>query len=403
MDVDNWGFLLIMKYSSAYQHISIRIAIGTHYFFPIFRANKTQMKTSLLSIAFCLGLIPAFSQITIGSGDMPSAGDSIHVSIAVGVGAVDHTLTGANYTWDFSTLVPSAQQEYRYTTPSALPFNFLSSSAFVNPSPDSLPFIGNVPSNFTDYFKNSGSGFRQNGLSFDYAPLTTFSIPVIYTTSDYFFRFPLDYLNVDSSDAAYSINFPPLPYIGQTIHRENTVDGWGTLITPFGTFNTLRVVSAVLTTDTIGLDSVNGFSTPRPLVYQYKWMASGMKIPVLEVDAQILFGNEVVTNVVYQDSVRNTLPQVGINENSLSISNVAVYPNPATSDCYVSFMNSGLEPVGISIMDLSGREVRNFGKQTSIPGSHTQLLNLDGISGGTYLIKISSGEGSVTHRIIVAN
>ena len=74
-------------------------------------------------------------------------------------------------------------------------------------------------------------------------------------------------------------------------------------------------------TDTIGLDSLTGFTIPRPIEVQYKWMANGMKIPVLEVDATILASTEIVSNVAYQDSLNDSLFQVGIVESSNGISN----------------------------------------------------------------------------------
>ena len=83
------------------------------------------MKTRLLAFSACLGCIPAISQITIDQNDMPSQGDSLIVSFAAGTGSVDHTLTGANYYWDFSSLTPIAQQMYRFEAPTAIPFNFL--------------------------------------------------------------------------------------------------------------------------------------------------------------------------------------------------------------------------------------------------------------------------------------
>lgn len=361
------------------------------------------MKIPLLSFAFCFGCLPAISQITIDQNDMPSQGDSLHVSFANGVGAVDHTLAGPNFYWDFSSLVPVAQQLYRFEAPTAIPFNFLSTLAFLNPSPDSLPVIGGIPSNFKDYFKNGSSGYRQNGMTFQYLQFTSFEIPVVFTAGDYVYRFPLNYGNQDTSDAAYAINFPPLPYIGQSIHRENIVDGWGTLVTPYGTFMALRMVSVVQRIDTISLDSVTGFSIVRPLEIEYKWLANGIKIPVLEVDAQILFNTEVVTNVVYRDIYNNTLPQVGLNENQQLISASTVYPNPANDNCYVTFALEGAAPVEIELTDISGRVIKSFGKEMSLPGNNSRLIDLNGIAPGNYLINIISGDSRISRKVVVVN
>ncbi|CAN5897632.1 hypothetical protein BH11BAC7_BH11BAC7_30940 [soil metagenome] len=359
------------------------------------------MKSPLLSIALCLGFLPAISQITINQNDMPSQGDTLHVSIATTVGSIDHTLSGPNYLWDFSTLNPYAQDLYRFDAPSAIPFNFLSSVAVLNPSPDSLPVIGGIPSNFTDYFKNGSSGYRQNGVTFQYLTLTTFQIPVVYTQSDYVYRFPLNYGDLDTSDGAYAINFPPLPYIGETIHRESNVDGWGTLITPFGTFMALRVVSHIQRIDTISLDSVTGFSIPRPMEIEYKWLANGIPIPVLEIDAQELFNTEVITSIVYRDVYRDNLPQVGINEQQQLISASSVFPNPSDENCYVTFTMTGVAPVEMILTDITGREVKRFGKEMSMSGVNSRLLDLNGIPAGSYMINIRSGEFSLCQKMVI--
>jgi hypothetical protein len=360
------------------------------------------MKATLLSIAFCLGIITLPAQITITSADMPSPGDSVRVSYATSTNSIDHTLTGPNYFWDFSTLIPNAQAELRFPAPTAIPFNFISTIAVINPSPDSLPFIGSVPNNFTNYYKNGSSGYRANGLSFEYAPLGNFTVPVIYSSSDYIYRFPLNYTDMDTSTGAYSFNIPNLAYIGETIHRESNVDGWGTVVTPYGSFQCIRMVSIVSITDTIGLDSVNGFAIPRPVQMEYKWMANGMKIPVLEVDAQILLSNEVVSNVIYQDSLRDTLFQVDVPELQ-NISGTQVFPNPASGNCTVSYQVANSGQVDMYMIDLAGRRVKTITNGYQSAGEHLQQVNLQGLNSGMYFLQIISGTSAVTKKIVINN
>lgn len=359
------------------------------------------MKSTVLFLAaFAVSSLSA--QVTIGNNDMVGANDSIRVSYAL-ASPIDHTLADTNYLWDFSMLTPSAQEMIRYEAPSAIPFNFLASVSLANASPDSLPFIGAVPSNFTDHWKSSSSSFRQVGFSFEYAPLGNFDVPVIFSNADYIYRFPLNYGNVDTSDADYDFSIPNLAYIGQTIHRVTEVDGWGTLITPFGTFNTIRVRSVIDRIDTIGLDSVNGFTNVRPTEVEYKWLAPGMKIPVLEIDAQVLFSNEVVTNVQYQDSLRDSVFQVSVPEPVQVLSGATVYPNPASGSCSVSFMMQSSAPAELVLTDVTGRMVRSFGKENAAAGFNVRTVNLDGIAPGMYLLRIVSGSAVITLPVVTAN
>ncbi|HEU4717906.1 MAG TPA: hypothetical protein VFU15_08725, partial [Bacteroidia bacterium] len=196
---------------------------------------------------FVLCVCSAGAQVSITNSDMVGAGDSVRVSYAASTGTADYTVFGPNYLWDFSQLAPYAQQVMRYDQPSAFPFTSMATVAHVNLSPDSIPGLGIIPSDFTDYYKGSSSSFRQVGSSFLYPQVINFPIPVIYSSSDHIYNFPLDYPDHDTSDAAWSFNAQSfgLFYIGETIHRESAVDGWGTLITPFGTFQCLRQVSYV--------------------------------------------------------------------------------------------------------------------------------------------------------------
>jgi hypothetical protein len=348
------------------------------------------MKRNLLLITSLFSTAFLNAQITITDNDMVGAGDTVRVSFAATTNNVDHTLTGTNYLWDFSTLVPTAQQLLEYDAPVAIPFNFLASVQVVNPSPDSIPFIGAIPADFTDYFKNSSSSYRQIGLSFTYAPLGNFSVPVIYSSSDYIYRFPLDYGDSDSSDAAYSFSIPNTLAFGQTIHRVNYVDGWGTLVTPFGTFQTLRVKSIVDRVDTIGIDSVNGFTTARPQEIEYKWLATNKMIPVLEVDAQILFNNEVVTNVVYQDSIRDSVFFIGVNEPVRPLALHQVFPNPATNSTTLLYTLNSADAVTITITDITGSIVSDPIKEQKPAGTSTTTLNTADLAAGTYFIMVKT-------------
>lgn len=335
---------------------------------------------------------------------MPSPGDSIRVSYAAGVGSNDYNSSGPAYTWDFSSLLPIAQQELRYITPTAIPFAFIATVSHVNPSPDSLAFIGNVPSDLTDQYKKSSSSFREVGFSFSYAPLGNFSVPIVYSNPDYIYRFPLNYSNTDTSDAHWSFNAQSfgLFFIDETIHRTNNADGWGTLITPFGTFQCVREVSVVTTTDSIATDSVTGYMIARPIHAEYKWLATGMKIPVLEVDADLVNNAEVVTNVVYQDSLRNNVFQVGIPVAAMNNSFWNIYPVPANENFMITGQSASNDKIEICIYDIEGRPILRNTKITDGNGTFRFDYNASEMEQGTYLVIISSKESCTCRKLVIS-
>lgn len=371
----------------------------------VFMATLDKILPMKHSVPFALALLcPAivFSQITITNADMPDPGDSIRVSYALSLGSADPALTDTNFVWDFSFLTASAQERIEYITPTAFPFNFLSDVAVTNYSPDSLPVIGPIPSNFVDYYKSSSSSFRQVGTTFDFGAVLPFSAPIIYSAADYVYRFPVDYGNVDSCDASYSFTIPGLGFIGQDRHRVNVVDGWGTLITPLDTYQVVRIRSVVDAVDTVSLDTSNqtGYSIPRPREIQYKWMALGMKIPVLQVDCQVILNAEVVTNIQYQDTLRDSLFQVSIANMNPDAPRVSIYPNPVDETVNIHFTQNENGPVDIILMDLSGKVVKS---ETGINTNSTGIKQIDvsSLNAGIYLISVVSGSGTTNWKIVV--
>lgn len=359
-----------------------------------------KLKSLPLGIAL---LVPsfAFSQVSITNSDMPDPGDSIRVSYAASLGSFDHTLSDSNYVWDVSFLTANAQERIEFISPTAFPFNLLSDIAVTNYSPDSLPIIGEIPTNFTDYYKSSNSSFRQVGLSFDFPQVIPISAPIIFSSADYVYRFPVDYGDIDSCDASYGFAIPGIGYIGQDRHRVNVVDGWGTLITPTDTFQVVRMRTVLDITDTISMDTSNqtGFAIPRPTEVQYKWLAPGMKIPVLEVDCQILFNAEVVTNIIYQDTMQ-AVWQVSVSDQDLNTPLVSVYPNPANETVYVQYSQNGQGDVVFQLNDLTGNSVWN----TTVQNANTvgiQVIDVSSLPAGIYLISVITESGKTVSKIVI--
>ena len=71
---------------------------------------------------FALITIASSAQITITKADMPVANDTIRVTTANTSGVADPSLTGANYTWDYSALVPTIQNKDTFVSVSSTPY-----------------------------------------------------------------------------------------------------------------------------------------------------------------------------------------------------------------------------------------------------------------------------------------
>ncbi len=251
----------------------------------------------------------AFSQITITSADMPSAQDTVRISVKTSLAGFDPNQTGAGFTWDFSSLVPDSQRVVDCVRPIntayGLYYGFLATYGIYNYSPDQFPFslIGTPPTNVYDFYKKNSSFLAIVGQGMTIGGQ---AIPAIYQPADRVYKFPMNYGDQDTSVSGFGAPIPGFGYYRKEQTRVNEVDGWGTLITPFGTFNTLRVKSTLSIMDSIYLDTLGfGFNIPRQNIIEYKWLANGLDLPVLEIDGtEDFFGlNFTVDRVNWQDSL----------------------------------------------------------------------------------------------------
>ncbi len=92
----------------------------------------------------------------------------------------------------------------------------------------------------------------------------------------------------------------------------------------------------------------------------------------------------------------NLLGTVGLNE--LNSSAINVYPNPTTVNSIVTIQASLTGKSSLQMMDLTGKLIVN----TSIEFKNNKAeLNLDGLSKGTYLIKLSNDDKLLTKKITI--
>ncbi|MGZ4156826.1 MAG: T9SS type A sorting domain-containing protein [Bacteroidia bacterium] len=337
------------------------------------------------------------AQITVTSSDMPNAGDSIFISVTNSVGTIDPTLTGASYSWDYSTLTPNLQRFEKFDSPLTFPtpfnliFNIFNTSyGRVNNTITSIPIPGVTLNAAYDFLKESSSKLKQIGAGYT---INGTPLPFLYSSDDVIYTFPMNYLNTDSADYQYGLPIPTVGYYGQKGHRVNVVDGWGNVTTPFGTFNALRVKSTVAAIDTVYI-STFGFGTniTQPLRYEYKWLATAQQIPVLEIDAADVLGTPTVNNVQYIDSSRAGVPHLGIAENSANNFNSSVYPNPFVDNMLVQYTLNERTHLMMSITDIFGKTIATVLDENQTAGAHQQAVNVAdlGLSAGVYFFVIQT-------------
>ena len=371
----------------------------------------------------------ALAQVSpvIDRTDMPAPAaaaprDTLRLSVAAPVlpaSAPPLTRRGANQTWNYATLTPVAQRVETFVTVGSVtatsPFYAFTFGPLGGPnratvaSPQALPLPVALPIPITDtyqFFALSGAAapvqdFRSVGFG---ASLAGTAVPVTYTNAalqDVVYRFPLSFASQpDSSNSFFSTPtaLATVGYLSQRRKRVNRPDAWGTLVTPFGTFQTVRVVTKLTDHDSIAIGGMPGQGFDVPLTREYKWLAKTQHVPVLTITTRLLAGQETVTGVEYRDIYRRIIRLA--TRDAAANAALNAWPNPSAVGSALSLaVPVGRGPVVVSATDVVGRELfrRSFGGSTGIVGLEAGAF---GSFRGLALLRVQTEQGTATRRVV---
>lgn len=350
------------------------------------------MKKSYLTLLSSFICSITLAQITITNNDLPVSGSDYLLSTGA-TQTVDFTTTGPNTTWDFSTLIPATQDTDSYFSLLSLgsitygfSFGFGTNAANLVTNVDLFAGIpaGTLPiSDLVAFYNKSSSTYKQVGLG---AALSGLDIPFTFSNHDIVYNLPLNYGAMDSCNSGGSLNVPNTAYIEIQRSRVNHVDGWGTITTPYGTFNALRMRSVVNEFDTIFADTLGfGFGFPQPETIEYKWLANGKGVPVLQINTISTFGVETVSSIRYLDSLR----PLGVQE-IVNLSAFNVFPNPLNQNSVITFELSKKSDVTLTLYALDGKQLSVIENKTLNQGTFNYYLKPEAlmVANGMYLLEL---------------
>ncbi len=341
------------------------------------------------------------AQITINASDLPSPNDTVLVGISTQT-SLDFQTTGANYTWDFSSLTANSQRiDTFYNVSSASALYQLSFNNFLTPNykadyynkllNNNLPNIpgGQVSIDKPVFFtKNSSSKSEIVGMGVE---INGVEIPVKADTIDEVYQFPMTYNNSWTSRSYLYMDMNPAFDAIFVRHqlRQSIVDGWGTITTPFGTYDVVRVKSTITYTDSVKID-ITGTGNPiwlpmpTPQDIEYTWWSNNNKIPLLKV---IERGG--TTNSI---EFRGTTSYAGVNQQKNN-NPLSIYPNPTTN---VLNINLGdYNNAQIQVLDITGKTIFNTNTTNT-----TNSINVSSFNKGVYFIKITTNNKTITKQFV---
>jgi hypothetical protein len=320
-------------------------------------------RITFYAVFLILFFTSAQAQITITKNDIAQARDTIRVSNANNINTFNYAVTDTNYFWDFSTLTYNTQrvEEYISIFRTGFTYNLFFADLPFNPNRANmaqetnlaLPAIISSSESYNFFYRNDNA-FEQVGIG---TTLNGIETAIRFDDNDVIYRFPLQYGDVDTSDSEYDFNLAGFAYYHLQQSRINEVDGWGIIVTPLDTFQALRVKTTLIMRDSLYIDSLNfGFALPRPREVQYKWLALGRKIPVLQINTRSGFGSSFVTGAFYQDNAPIPVDTTGIFERKNITGSLKIYPNPARNQITAECVQCRVQSV--SLIDVAGKIYR---------------------------------------------
>ncbi len=236
---------------------------------------------------------------------MPTAGDTSRFSVAAFDSTVLFTFadTGANKVWNYDSIIPLRQGVREFLTSAQTPYNI--SGKMAQKVADTIAYSGISIYDVYDFYSNSTSAFEinQRGARVPFGPLVAPITPT-YADPDQVYEFPLNYLDRDSNSFNLVFNniFSPA-YYSTSGYRINEVEAWGSMSTPYGTFNCLKVKTDLVTYDTVSFGTLN-FGITRH-TRDYKWITPSLTYPAMILSGNVVNGVFIPVNLQYRDSVRN--------------------------------------------------------------------------------------------------
>ncbi|MBU1638667.1 T9SS type A sorting domain-containing protein [bacterium] len=334
--------------------------------------------------------IPFYSlaQIVIDESDMPSIGTGSldystigDQSLSIGPGGVNQIWTIPDYEWETGTptmLMEASASAYASYFPTA-------THCFAEDTTDDEWVLL--------YWRLSASGLNLTGL----VNKDEGDEPIIGVLDNelVFFQLPMTYGTAWTTVASFSVEVLPGIFV---MHRDsviNVIDGWGTLNTPFGSWESLR-----LKEHRFSMRLIPGQPPEIEQRYTYQWITelpfTGANMEPVEGDTSEIFtfGHVSISQTITSDMT----PLRGPIAENFSVGQN--YPNPFNPTTALPIYLEKAGNVEITIYNELGEvvssEIRTFGA-----GNHTVGFDGSAWASGNYFARVKAGGQLQTMRMIL--
>ncbi|MBI1225354.1 MAG: T9SS type A sorting domain-containing protein [Bacteroidetes bacterium] len=345
------------------------------------------MKLKLTFIfAFACMAIAGFSQITLTAADVAIAGQSMtqvndtlpDASIVAGTG-------GQNKIWDFSALHDHEVYSFSIVAPNATPYAAMFPTANVAAIENDSAYA---------YFEKDNNGLRMLGIYGSF-PVEdgNIELAVRSTPASSILRFPTTFNDgyTESYKRVFEMSgvdagFPVDSFkVVSTVQRSVQYDAYGSLTTPAGTFQVLRVKETEVSTDTSYILFLGAW-TELPgdqitdIAYNFWTKQNGVSFPIASIQADEN-GNTVSATYLRDFAVSPTY------EDKQDIA-FDVFPNPCSDQLSLD-LPDGFDGT-VAVYDMVSRELIS----QNIAG-HFATLDTHALQQGHYIAVLKNNKNRI--------
>lgn len=292
---------------------------------------------------------------------------------------------GANQVWDFSTIQttgPSAAWNGVVVTPSETYNSDLFESANV---------AIELSSGAIRYWSNSESGIIAVGQG-GYGDILEMDNPAVWM------NYPFEYGSSISDDATGLIYGSCRDYQWSGTSETHGV-GYGTLVTPAGSFDNVLKIRRVAFTSKVNLEK--GIDRESNIVEHY-WFKPGVSGPLMYMRT---WNNNGCPGSNSGSEASYFLPAPSQSGQSTTSINgdiaLALYPNPASDRTQLSIRSTKSIPGQIWISDMLGQPVRKISDINMIEKSNLIPLDLNNLQPGLYVVNVRTDDQHLTEKLMI--
>jgi hypothetical protein len=350
------------------------------------------MKRKILSTLLCASLfsLSAIAQITVTAADLAPIGDILIIANdSTPAPSITPGAAGTGKTWSFGALK--------------------------NQKHDSVAFTAAVGTPGFKHFPSSNVQIATNKTSYAYAKATSSAFTIVgayglvfsdtvfetYTPSSTLMQWPSTFgtAYADNYTVTAKARFHYATYDSLRVKNiavsSCSIDAWGTVTTPLGSFNSIRQMRHTINTDSTWLHQMTPptwflYKSVQDTVDHYSWWTNtpAVGFPIVEMDYSASF--QTVSNVTWMSVKPSPLAVTEHNE----LSGFLVYPNPANDRVSLRFKTNNA--ISVSVLDLTGRLITTY---PVIQNEVTQLSTTN-LQNGMYIVVVTNTKGEISTQKI---